>query len=59
MDAGTEAPQLVVRPFGEGAVEGSSGAEPEYGNSNGSSNGGLSGEVQPAAISEGEDNKSR
>ncbi|CAM9519394.1 unnamed protein product [Ectocarpus sp. 4 AP-2014] len=59
MDVGTETPQLVVRPFGEGPVEGSSSAEQEYGNSNTSSNGGLSGEVQPAAISEGEDSKNR
>ncbi|CAM9268467.1 unnamed protein product, partial [Ectocarpus fasciculatus] len=66
MDLATEAPELVVRRFGESAVEGASSAEPEYGNNgnNGnsnssSSNGGLSGDVQPAAISEGEDSKSR
>ncbi|CAN0562217.1 unnamed protein product, partial [Ectocarpus sp. 12 AP-2014] len=59
MDFGTETPQLVVRPFGEGPGERSSSAEQEYGNSNTSSNGGLSGEVQPAAISEGEDSKNR
>ncbi|CBJ30004.1 hypothetical protein Esi_0170_0059 [Ectocarpus siliculosus] len=59
MDVGTERPQLAVRPFGEGPVEGSSSAEQEYGNSNTSSNGGLSGEVQPAVISEGEDSRNR
>ncbi|CAN0287578.1 unnamed protein product, partial [Ectocarpus sp. 12 AP-2014] len=59
MDFGTETPQLVVRPFGEGPVERSSSAEQEYENSNTSSNGGLSGEVQPAAISEGEESKNR